>query len=112
MKIAFSVMPNLQTNHRLKQPITARLMSCKAWNSPVEYPIWEYKKNDIKNTDGNMLNPISYKKVRGQKHSGRWAVSDARLPVSESLNLQFMMDSNGHKHPSNSRNYHGEIGRY
>ena len=70
----FSVMSNLQTNCRLKlgfkkwtsiqkasgwltAPNTAKTISCQAWNSPVEYPSWDYK-FDMKESDGNMFNPI------------------------------------------------------
>ena len=41
--------------------------SCKAWNSPVEYPIRECK-HDIKEPKGNMLNPIFKENFQGQKH--------------------------------------------
>ena len=34
-------------------PITVRIISYKAWNSPVKYPSWEYKLH-IKGSDGNM----------------------------------------------------------
>ena len=42
-------------------------ISCKAWNSPAEYPSW-VARCDIKGSDGTMLNPIFWKKVQGQKH--------------------------------------------
>ena len=45
-------------------PNTTRTISRKAWNSPVEYSIWEYKA-DI--NDSNMFNPIFQKKVQGRK---------------------------------------------
>ena len=34
------------TNIR-EAPNTANTISCKAWNSPVEYPSWEYHYNDV-----------------------------------------------------------------
>ena len=46
-------------------PNTARTISCKAWNSPAEYPNWEAR-CDIKGSDGTMLNLIFWKKVPGQ----------------------------------------------
>ena len=44
-------------------------ISCKAWNSPAEYPSW-VGRCDIKGSDGTMLNPIFWKKVQGQKILG------------------------------------------
>ena len=32
---------------RATAPNTVRIISCKAWKSPVDYPSWEYK-SDIK----------------------------------------------------------------
>ena len=52
-------------------PNVARAISCKAWNSPTEYPSW-VARCDINGSDSIMLNPIFWKKVRGQKHPGRW----------------------------------------
>ena len=47
--------------------------SCKAWNSPVEYPSRECK-HEIKGSECNMLNPIfKDENVQGQKHPGSCA---------------------------------------
>ena len=40
----------------------ARTISCKAWNCPVEYPSRECK-HEIKESKGNMFNPIFKEKV-------------------------------------------------
>ena len=42
----------------------ARTISCKAWNSPAEYPSRECK-HHIKESEGNMYNPIFKGNVRG-----------------------------------------------
>ena len=55
-------------------PNVARTISCKAWNSPAEYPSW-VARCDIK---GTMLNPIFWKKVQGHKHPGDGQM-DSRL---------------------------------
>ena len=47
----------------------ARTISCKAWSSPVEYPSRECK-HGIKESKGNMFNPIFKKNVQGRKHPG------------------------------------------
>ena len=47
----------------------ARTISCKAWNSPAEYPSRECK-HHIKESKGNMYNPIFKENVQGQKHPG------------------------------------------
>ena len=48
-------------------------------NSPVEYSSTEYK-HDIKESEGNMFNPIFEDNVRGQKHSGRCVSAEPELP--------------------------------
>ena len=48
-------------------------ISCKAWNSPAEYPSWVVR-CDIKGSVSTVLNPIFSKKVQGQKHPGRWGI--------------------------------------
>ena len=73
MKRLFSIMSKLQSHYHFKLdfpkvdhtqgasgqstvPNTARTISCKAWNSPVEYPSRESKHN-IKESEDNMFNP-------------------------------------------------------
>ena len=60
-------------------PNVARTISCKALNSPAKYPSW-VARCDRKGSDGIMLNPISWKKVQGQKHSGRWGIVEHQIP--------------------------------
>ena len=48
-------------------PNAARTFSCKAWNSPVEYPSSECK-HDVKESKGNMFNQIFKENVQRQKH--------------------------------------------
>ena len=43
-------------------PNAARTISCKAWNSPAEYPSW-VARCDIKGSVGTVLNPIFWKKA-------------------------------------------------
>ena len=73
----------------------ARTISCKAWNSPAEYPSW-VARCDIKGSDGTMLNPIFWKKVQGQKHSGRWGGVEHQIPSTKVL---FKINAKSHKHP-------------
>ena len=61
-------------------------ISCKAWNSPVEYPSW-VARCDTKGSDGTMLNPIFWKKVQGQKHRGRWGIVEHQIPSIKVLAL-------------------------
>ena len=49
-----------------------------AWNSPVEYPSRECK-HDIKESKGNMLNPIFKENVQRQKHPGSCAFAEPNL---------------------------------
>ena len=34
----------------------------------------------MKEFDGTMLNPIFWKKVQGQKHPGRWKITERKMP--------------------------------
>ena len=76
-------------------PNVARTISCKAWNSPAEYPSW-VARCDIKGSDGTMFNPIFWKKVQGQKHPGRWGIVEHQIPSTKVL---FKTNSKGHKYP-------------
>ena len=75
---------------------TARTISCKAWNSPAEYPNW-VATCDIKGSVSTVLNPIFSKKVQGQKHPGRWGIVEHQIP---SIKVLFKTNTKGHKHPS------------
>ena len=46
----------------LMTPNATRTISCKAWNSPAEYPSW-VARCDIKGSDGAMLNLIFWKNM-------------------------------------------------
>ena len=52
-----------------RQQNTTRTISCKAWNSPVEYPSTE-SKHDINVAEGNMLNPMLNENVQGNIQEG------------------------------------------
>ena len=76
-------------------PNVARTISCKALNSPAKYPSW-VARCDRKGSDGIMLNPISWKKVQGQKHPGRWRIVEHQIP---SIKVLFNINAKSHKHP-------------
>ena len=56
----------------------ARTISCKAWNFLVEYTSRE-SRHDIKESEGNMFNPIFKGNAQGQKHQGRCAFAEPEL---------------------------------
>ena len=92
-------MSNLQPNCCLKfdtTPNAARTISCKAWNSPAEYPSW-VARYDIKGSVSTVLNPIFSKKVQGQKHPGRWGIVEHQIT---SIKMLFKTNTKSHKHPS------------
>ena len=77
----------------------------QAWNSPVEYPSMECK-HDIKESKGNMFNPIFKQNVQMQKHPGsicrtRTAYVKKALSVDQKV-------INGHENFNDSHNYHDE----
>ena len=76
-------------------PNVAKTISCKAWNSPAEYPCW-VARCDIKGSGGTMLNPIFWKKVQGQKHPWRWGIVEQQIP---SIKVLFKTNTKSHKHP-------------
>ena len=73
----------------------ARTISCKAWNSPAEYPNW-VARCYMKGSDGTMLNPIFWKKIQAQKHPGRWGIVEHQIP---SIKVLFKTNAKSHKHP-------------
>ena len=73
-------------------PNAARMISCKAFNSPVEYPSRECK-HDIKESEGNMFNLIFKEKVKGLKIQGGALLQNQNYLNSESLNLWANMNS-------------------
>ena len=79
-----------------RTPNAARTISCKAWNSPAEYPSW-VARCDIKRSVSTVLKPIFSKKVQRQKHPGRWGIVEHQIP---SIKVLFKTNTKGHKHPS------------
>ena len=75
-------------------PNVARTIGCKAWNSPAEYQSW-VARCDIKGSNGTMLHPIFWKKVQGQKHSGRWGIVEHQIP-SLIIRLFHLLNWNSH----------------
>ena len=73
-----------------------RTISCKAWNSPAEYPSWVVR-CDIKGSVCTVLNPIFSKKVQGQKHPGRWGIVEHQI---SSIKMLFKTNTKSNKHPS------------
>ena len=57
---------------------TKRHKDNQVWNSPVEYPSRECK-HDIKESKGNMFNPIFKENVQGQKHPGICVFAEPEL---------------------------------
>ena len=43
-----------------------------------------------------MLNPIFWKKVQGQKHTGRWGIVEHQIP---NIKVLFKTNAKSHKHP-------------
>ena len=80
----------------IHEPNAARTISCKAWNSPAEYPSW-VARCDIKGSVSTVLNPIFSKKVQGQKHPGRWGIVEHQIP---GIKMLFKTNTRSHKHPS------------
>ena len=76
-------------------PNTQSTISCKAWNSGVEYPSRE-SEYDIRDSEDNMLGPIFKEDVQGQKHPGRCLVAEAELPSFGKTKyvVQNIMDKN------------------
>ena len=62
-------------------PNAARTISCKAWNSPAEYISW-VARCDIKGSDGTVLNPMFWKKVRGKNILGGERLQNTKYLVS------------------------------
>ena len=69
-------------------------ISCKAWNSPAEYPSW-VARCDMKGSDGTMLIPILRNNVQGQKHHGRWGNVEHQIP---SIKVLFWTNAKSHTH--------------
>ena len=79
--------------HNTKCCLDNQLQSLKL---PVEYPSW-VSRCDIKESNGTMLNPIFWKKAKGQKYPGRWEIAERKIP---GVKMLFKTNTNCHKHPS------------
>ena len=64
----------------------ARIIICKAWKFPVEYPNRECE-HDIKESKGNMLNPIFKENVRIGNIQGVAHMQNQNYLVTESKNV-------------------------
>ena len=84
-------------------------MSCKAWNSPVEYPSTE-SKNDTKKSEDNMFNPIFKGNVPGRQHPGMCAFAEPELLCYRKPKHVAQNKKNGQIYPNKSHSYHDEIG--
>ena len=97
----FSPMSNLQTYYHFKlyfQKVDqhtrgkwlihgtkrSKAISCKAWNSPVEYPSRECK-HDIKESKGNLFNPI----FEVRRYNSTWFAHITQQLADEVANMQF-----------------------
>ena len=75
---------------------------------PAEYPSIE-SKHDIKESEGNMFNPIFKGNVQGRKHPGRCAFVEPELLSYRKSKHVAQNENNGHKNINNNNNYHDEI---
>ena len=64
-------------------PNAAWTISYKAWNSPVEYPNRECK-HDIRESEGNMFNPMFMENSRGGHTQGVAYLQNQNYLVTES----------------------------
>ena len=65
-------------------------------------------KHDIKDSEGNMFNPISKENVQGWKHPGSCTFAEPELLSYKKLKRVVQDEKNGHKNPKNNHNYHDE----
>ena len=123
MKRLFFVISNLHTHYNLKLDLqkvdqytggkwhqTPWTISCKAWNSPVKYPSRKSEHN-IKESEGNIFNPIIKGKVQRRKHSERCAFAEPELFRQKSKHV-VQKKNKDHKNPNNSHIYRDEIEFY
>ena len=95
-------------------PSPARTISCKAWNTLVEYPSKECK-HDLKEFEGNMSNPIFKENVQGRKHPGSCAFVEPELHSYRKPKREVQNEKNGDKTPNNNHyddENHDEIELY
>ena len=120
MKKLFPIISYLQTHHYFRLDFqkwtniqetstapntTTRRISCKAWNSRVEYPSRK-SKHDIKESEDNMFNLIFKGNVQGQKQSGRCAFAEPELLSYTKPKRVAQNKRNGHKNPNNNHDCH------
>ena len=75
---------------------------------PVEYPSTE-SKHDIKESEGNIFNPIFKGNVQGRKHPERCAFVEPELLSYRKSKHVAQNENSGHKNLNNNNNYHDEI---
>ena len=63
---------NHNTKHRKDNQLQSLELACRI-------PIREYKQ-DLKESEGNMFNPIFKDNVQAQKHPGRYVIQEPELP--------------------------------
>ena len=73
-------------------------VNCKAWNSPVEYPSRECK-YDVRESIGNMFNPILKENVEKQKYLGSCTFAEPYLRSSRKPKRVFPNEKNVKKNP-------------
>ena len=66
----------------------------------------------MKESEGNMFNPIYKGNVQGRKHPGVCAFDVPELLCYGKSKRVVQNKKNSHKNPSNSQNYHDEIELY
>ena len=64
---------------------------------------------DINESGGSMFNTILYKKAQGQKHLGRWAITESKLPSCRKLKSVIQIGQPWTQNISNTGNNHGKI---
>ena len=85
-------------------PNPTRIISCRAWNSLVQYPSRECK-HEIKVFEGNVFHPIFRENVQGRKHPGSCAFAEQELLSYRKPKRVVENGKDGHKNPNDSHNY-------
>ena len=60
----------------------------------------------MKESEGNMFNPIFKENAQGWKYLGKWAFEEPELLSYRKSKLVVQNEKNGHKNPNNSHSYH------
>ena len=78
---------------------------------PVEYPSRE-SEHRMRDSEGNMFNPIFKGNVQGLKHPGGGTFIEPELLSYRRPQYVVQNKKNGHNNPKNSHNYNAEIELY